>query len=186
MGLRIEVGDRVRSIPTYAQVVHEGTVQTIVIEDSVTLLGILIDSVGDKPIKPKTEESPSSLWTRVPPTEGIPNEDFPQLIKPFTPEMVTTYVRFQGEEDPETKYQLLLSLGNSFLQEIDTIDTDLPEWVLEMAQEAINAQSKVDEAEEALEAKILRVGRLVVRNLREITPETSTQVLPKRVLSSLN
>jgi hypothetical protein len=187
MSLRIEVGDRVRSLPSYAKVAHEGTVQLIAIEDSTTLLGILIDRVDSKPVKPTTEESQASLWSKVETNENPSSESFQHLIKPFTSEMVEVYVQFQEEEDTDKKYELLLLLGNLFLQEADTVDTDLPEWVIEMAQEAIDAQAKAEAADDALRAKILRVGRMVVRNLREFGKvPNKTSILPKRVRSTLN
>lgn len=185
-GVRIEVGDRVRSSSTYAPTPHEGVVQSIALgvteAGPAPILRVLVDRTDGRVVEPHLHETTPALWDKVfsdgttVPTQKdflagdaagkCPSCGEHHGTNPFTPEMISIYDRFTKSEDDQERFALLQELGSRFLDELDETDPELPEWAHDMVEEVEKARVKY-------EKRLLRVGRLVIRNLSEMGQTTA-------------
>jgi len=177
--LRIEVGDRVKSMDNYAPIPHEGVIKSIALgmtEVGVApIIRVLVDKSDGKEVEPHLHETAPGLWEKmcedgsnVPvdpsflsPTVVCPACGEHHGTGPFTPEMMALFGKFSNCTETDERLCILQELGERFLDELDSTNADLPEWVHDMLED-------VEQAWTAYHRMLLRVGRLVVRNLSEI------------------
>lgn len=173
---RVEVGQRVRSNTEFDQIPHEGTIQKILV--GVTALGptaifhVLVDRKNGEQVEPHLHESPALHWDHLSedgtttsmlgdkvsppkcPTCGEAHGGAPEY---FTPEMIALHAQLGStpEGDREAVY---VELAGRFMAQVTELDASMPDRIHKLVAKAHDA------GEEARRA-LLRVGRMVVKNL---------------------
>jgi hypothetical protein len=173
---RVEVGQRVRSNTEFDTVTHEGTIQKILVgvtaQGPTAIFHVLIDRKNGEQIEPHLHESPALHWDHLS-EEGTTTSMLGGKVSPpkctgcgevhgegpeyFTPEMIALHAQLGStpEEDREAVY---VELAGRFMAQTSELDADMPDHIHKLVAKAHDA------GEEARRA-LLRVGRMVVKNL---------------------
>lgn len=77
----------------------------------------------------------------------------------FSEETVSLFKKIQESSDPQEKEQLTADLGRAFMEGVQPHDDDIPEEIHLLVEDATEAHLRYTCA-------LLRVGRIIMRNLR--------------------
>lgn len=189
---RMEIGDRVRSNEGFDPVPHEGKIQSIVVgytrQGPVPIIRILVDKKNGVEVPPHLYESAAFLWDKLlddgsveekpekptPKGEVCPSCGEVHSPSPFTPEMLSLFQELQNAP-PTERSEILLEMADFFMREVDETDQEFPDWVHTMVEKAENAQKKTHRA-------MLRIGRMVVRNIEEMQQHKAVQGHIRKVM----
>lgn len=188
---RLEIGDRVRSNDGFDPVPHEGKVHGILVgytrQGPVPILRVLVDKQNGKEVPTHLHESAASLWDKVlddgsveekpeKPSRGevCPSCGEIHSPSPFTPEMISLFQELQNAP-PADRSEILLEMADFFMREVDETDQEFPDWVHAMVEKAENAQRKTHRA-------MLRIGRMVARNIEEMQQHKAVQGHIRKVM----
>jgi hypothetical protein len=172
---RLEVGNRVRSNEEFDPLPHEGTVQSIAVgmsgQGPLAILRVLIDRKDGVEVPPHLHESPALHWGHVEEDGSVTSlgDSTPQPSCTscgeshgqdyFTPEMIALHLHLQGAPEYE-RPGIYIELAQRFMAQVTDLDVDMPNSIHKLVQ-------KANDAEEHAERLVMKVARLVVRNLDE-------------------
>lgn len=180
---RIEAGDRVRSNEGFDAIPYEGVVQSIAVgctrQGPAPILRVMVDKKDGQTVEPHLHESAAVLWDKIleDGTVGAKTETAgPKCpscgevhgTDPFTPELFALYEQLKALPPDEDREEILSEMAERFMANIEQTDYDLPDWLHRMIE-------KADDAEERMRRAILRVGRMVARNLSEMEKAKAVQ-----------
>lgn len=187
---RLEVGNRVRSNEEFDPLPHEGTVQSIVIgmtgQGPLAILRVLIDRKNGVEVPPHLHESPVLHWDLMgedgnvtsllgaspqQPTCESCGESHGQDY--FTPEMIALHLQMQGAPEHE-QMGIYLELAHRFMAQVTDMDVELPDHIHKIVEKALDAEEQAERA-------IMKVARMVVRNLDERAKQIHGNAQMRRV-----
>jgi hypothetical protein len=179
MSNTIKVGDRVESEVVGVSV--EGTIKSIYVQTTgggpAPMYKVAIDKRGGVESDVEEVDTPAHRW-RTPGSEKpcVDCGEFHNAAK-FSLETQELFAAYQVANESD-KTDILTAIGESFLNSFQEYDLQFPESVHDLADQ-------VDEAQQALDNKLRKIGRIAVSYMQQELRQKSAQDLLKNAMVAL-